>query len=105
MMENNTDQIKRITDMEAALDESRAALDNLEAALKQYASVQDKIQLLDYYYGSDDWNNDYEDQADGKLPEGLKCGVLSEDAIYDLLYDNRDLALHLLETVGAYIQS
>ena len=34
---------------------------------------------------------DYEDDEAGRLPEGLARGVLSEDAVYNLLYEQRVL--------------
>ena len=40
------------------------------------------------YYASRQWMTDFEDDAQGKLPPDLKRGVLSEDAVYNLLADN-----------------
>ena len=42
--------------------------------------------------------SDYDDSNSGKLPKGLKCGVLSEDAVYDLLTDERRIAIQMMET-------
>ena len=44
-----------------------------------------------------EWIKDYEDYEAGKIPKDLPCGVLSEDAVYDLLTENRDLSLEMLE--------
>ncbi len=34
---------------------------------------------------------DFEADEAGKLPEGLKRGVLSEDAVYDLIIEHHEL--------------
>ena len=43
------------------------------------------------YYGSDTWKQDLEDDRQGLLPQDLKRGVLSEDGIWNLLEDWREL--------------
>ena len=43
------------------------------------------LKLLDEYYTSDDWKWDFSLDEAGLLPANLKCGVLSEDGIYNLL--------------------
>ena len=40
---------------------------------------------------------DRDADAEGKLPEDLPRGVLSEDLIYDVIIGNRDNALRMLE--------
>lgn len=90
-------RIERIQAMEALLDETADAVENLANALEDYAAVQAKIQKLGRYYGSDSWYADLDADREGKLPEDLKRGVLSEDLIYDVLTGNRDNALRMLE--------
>ena len=83
-------QIERISHMEKCLDDSRVAIDRLSRALEKYRNVQGKIRELEGYY-SGEWRNDFEDDEAGKLPPELKRGVLSEDAVYDLLSDDREI--------------
>ena len=83
-------QIERISHMEKCLDDSRVAIDRLSRALEEYRNVQGKIRELEGYY-SGEWRNDFEDDEAGKLPPDLKRGVLSEDAVYDLLSDDREI--------------
>ena len=45
----------------------------------------EKIALLDAYYTSGEWREDYEADERGELPPDLKRGVLSQVALYDLL--------------------
>ena len=81
------EQIERITYMEQILDEAAAAVSSLAGALEKYSAVQDRLQELIAYYDSEQWRQDFEDDSAGKLPKTLKRGVLSEDAVYNLLSD------------------
>ena len=47
------------------------------------------------------WREDYEADEVGTLPEDLKRGVLSQDALYDLLSENRELLLRMAEIAKA----
>ena len=81
------EQIKRITYMEQILDEATEAVASLSEALEKYSAIQDKLQELIAYYSSEQWRQDFDDDSAGKLPSSLKRGVLSEDAVYNLLAD------------------
>ena len=54
-------------------------------------------QALEPYYSGGVWRQDYDDDCAGKIPCELKRGVLSEDAVYDLLTDNNYLLKRLRE--------
>ena len=58
---------------------------------------------LDAYYTGEDWLKDFEDDEKGKFPPELKRGVLSEDAVYDLLTEDRQLAAEMLRIVADMI--
>ncbi len=79
------EQIERIQYYEGILDEANKAISDLSKAIEQYEIVREKIIELEAYYVSNTWRRDYEDDETGKLPTDLKRGVLSEDAVYDLL--------------------
>lgn len=81
--------------MERCLVSASAAVKRLEAALDRYESVRQAIAALDEYYGSDLWRKDLADDEAGLLPENLKRGVLSQDAIWNLLADVRTLTTRL----------
>ena len=81
------EQIERITYMEQILDEATEAVSSLSEALEKYSAVQDKLQELVAYYSSEQWRQDFDDDSAGKIPQNLKRGVLSEDAVYNLLAD------------------
>ena len=90
-MNKNKQQIARIRQMERHLGRVTAAVKRLEGALDRWEAVQDAIAALDEYYGSDLWRQDFADDEAGLLPPDLKRGVLSEDGIWYLLSDVRDL--------------
>lgn len=81
--------------MERCLVSASAAVKRLEAALDRYESVRQAIAALDEYYGSDLWRQDLADDEAGLLPENLKRGVLSQDAIWNLLADVHTLTTRL----------
>lgn len=85
------DQIERVTRMEAILDQGEAAVSALDQALDRWAAIQGDLAELEAYYSGGAWMRDYADDEAGKLPRNLKRGVLSEDAVYDLLTDWRRL--------------
>ena len=82
---SQAEQIMRIMRMEENLNEAAAALKALEKALERYEGVQQQIGELAEYYGSGLWFADLADDEAGKLPPELRRGVLSQDAVYDLL--------------------
>ena len=83
--------IERIEYMEEILNEGQAAVSALSEALAAYAALAPRLSELFDYYGSAQWFSDLADDEAGNLPEGLKRGVLSEDAVYNLIDDNRQL--------------
>ena len=91
------DQIQRIQEMEACLDLSARAVGELSRALDTYEEAQKAYRKLYDYYGSARWMKDYEDDEKGKLPATLKRGVLSEDAVYDLIMEHRYLQLRMMK--------
>ena len=81
--------------MERRLDKALAAVKRLSAALDKWEDSQEAIAALDEYYGSDLWRQDFADDEAGLLPADLKRGVLSEDGIWNLLTDYRELGQRL----------
>jgi hypothetical protein len=99
------DRIKRIEEMERRLDASRKAVDTLAEAFAAYEAVQKDYKKLTEYYGSSRWMADYEADEAGKLPADLKRGVLSEDAVYDLITENHDLAVRMLKVITKALEN
>jgi hypothetical protein len=90
-MSDNKEQIARIRLMERRLNQALAAVKRLDSALEKYEAAQEAIAALSEYYGSDLWKQDFAADEAGLLPEGLKRGVLSEDGIWNLLTDCKEL--------------
>ena len=85
-------QTERIVYVEKILDEAASAVQNLSGALEKYQTLLPAVKELTAYYESPLLRQDFEDDCAGKLPKDLKRGVLSEDAVYNLLSDIQ--ALH-----------
>ena len=90
------EQIERIKQMELRMERAAKAVMELSAALENYEAVQEDIAELERYYGSEEWKQDYVDDEVGLLPADLKRGVLSEDGIWNLLEDVRELNNRLI---------
>ena len=99
------EQIERIREMENCLDVSEKAIRELSEALSAFEEIQPRFRQLNDYYGSDQWMQDYSDDEAGELPQDLKRGVLSEDAVYDLITENRELLVRMLRLVTGAIES
>ena len=84
-------QIQRIKHMERQLDKLLAALHTMNEALSGVAKARDAAQALSNYYGSAEWRRDLADDEAGRLPENLKRGVLSEDAIWNALQEYHEI--------------
>ncbi len=98
MKQNRAEEtIRRIREMEPLLDECAEATRDLATQLDRMEALHDKMAALFGYYGSADWHEDREARARGELPADLKCGVLSEDLVYDVITDVRDAAFQMLE--------
>lgn len=85
------EQTERIRQMEQRLNRASAAVMELSAALEKYIEAQESVTILNEYYDSEDWKSDFAADEAGLLPSGLKRGVLSEDAVWNMLSDCREL--------------
>ena len=85
----DSERLQRIIKMERYFDELLE--DNLKnpGLLTASKILQDKIEVLKEYYQSGLWLQDYECDERGELPENLKRGILSQDALYDFFSENK----------------
>ena len=98
---------KRVAEMETALSDCSKAVETLSAGLERMDELEPRMTALFRYYGSEDWYSDREewDRAEKtQLPEGFGAGVLSEDAVYDLITTSRDAAFHMLELATSILR-
>ena len=91
------DQAERITYYEGLLNEAVETIAFMGASLDAFKELQPKIKELDEYYGSESWKQDLADDDAGLLPEDLNRGVLSEDGIWNVLTENKDIIDELKE--------
>ena len=82
-------QIERIKWMEQRFNNALAAIKAESAA--SLKAIKEDVAELSKYYGSELWKLDYAADEAGKLPPDLKRGVLSEDGIWNLLSDYREI--------------
>ena len=99
------DQIERIKTMEEHLDKASQAVKALSEALDLYTEAMESIETIDEYLVSDEWQQDFNDSEAGKLPKDLKCGVLSEDGIWNVVDSSRGLNCQMLEIVSTMLRN
>ena len=90
-------QIERIQKMEERLNHASQAVIKLSAALDDYVETMEDIRVLASYYGSEEWKQDFADDEAHRFPVGMRRGVLSEDAIWNMLEDHRALKARMKE--------
>lgn len=85
------ERIKRITDMEKALNDALALMTRAEEGADALENLHLLIHKLDMYYSSPLWIQDFQADEQGQIPRDLPRGVLSEDGIYNLLFRYRQV--------------
>lgn len=78
--------------------------DKLSSALQEFKDHQKELEKLEKYYYSEDFMKDYDASNKGEIPSGINQGILTEDAIYDLLGDNYYMAREMLDLANYIIQ-
>ena len=94
------DQLARISAMEERLNRAAGALCRLDAALADLETVRQDVAVLAAYYEGPLWRADFEADERGLLPPDLRRGVLSEDAVYDLLAQYGECMARLKKAAG-----
>ena len=77
--------IERIEKMELYFDSVKSAVDINPKDVFENKIISEMYYKLIDYYENGQWLKDYEYDERGKLPTDLKRGVLSQDAVYNLL--------------------
>lgn len=98
------EQLERIQKMEGHLNKYAQVLADAQKALDQLERCQsDYIQLRDYYTGQKFFDDlEYSNSSD--FPENIACGVLSEDAVYDLMGEHFETAISLLDLSSSMLK-
>ena len=79
-------------------------LEDLSKSLKEFKDHQKDFEKLEEYYYSDDFLKDHDASDRGEISDNINQGILTEDAIYDLLGDNYYMARELLDLANYIIQ-
>lgn len=90
-MKNIMEARKRVVEMEKIFNRQLELNQSLSDSLSQLSQEQSTyLQLLDYYQ-SQTYMEDLDLSNKGHF-NGIPCGVLSEDGVYNLLFDRTNLA-------------
>ena len=93
------EQIERIRRMEQILDKAAPVIAQAREAMEKYREIQAETEELIAYYTGNAWKQDFEDDEKGLFPSDLKRGVLSEDAVYELISEQAEL-LRMIKSIG-----
>lgn len=91
------DRIKNIQQHEETLDKAEALLSELEALAREWQQLFPNYIKLIEYYQSEQWIEDYESSNKGEF-SSIKHGVLSQDAIYNLISSVKEISILLMKT-------
>ena len=81
-------RLQRILKYESCMREAQQLLHSRDNADR----LQRLTNELEAYYASDEWKEDFAADEAGLLPKNLKRGVLSEDGIYNLLEEYKEVS-------------
>ncbi len=93
--------IDRIRKNEERLDNINNCIKNVENALEKFKKNKKNINMLNKYYGSTNWFKDKEAYENNEIPK-IKAGVLSEDAVWNMNDDIKELILEMKSIVKSF---
>ena len=93
--------MKRIEDNEKRLDKLSKIVSKLNNNLVNFEDLIQDYYSLNEYYGSKEWFQDKDDFESGKI-KNIKAGVLSEDAVWNLDENIKDLIIKMEEIIKLY---
>lgn len=82
--------VDRVQKNEALFLRQLAFYEKMSALLDEWESIQDKYKMLMGYYESRSYLDDVA-LADQGLFADIPCGVLSQDGIYNFLFDRKNI--------------
>lgn len=97
----NYEYLKKHTETYEKYGELIGRINNILDEFEKNRADFDK--LVEYYY-SEQFKKDYDDSNQGKINSDINQGILTEDAIYDLMGDDYYLALRFLNLANKMIQ-
>ena len=95
---------KHIEEYTKIYEDHKKLIENLANELEKFKNHQDELYRLEKYYHSQAFMDDYDASNNGEISDDINQGILTEDAIYDLLGDNYYMARDLLDLANDIIQ-
>ena len=96
--EERYEHIRRMGEILSRVEQT---LTKAETLLEEWKALQDDFKTLVTYYDSPRWRDDYCDSNDGKIPDEVPQWVLTQDAIFDAIGTEFDLADGYKELIQA----
>ena len=93
--------INRITINEKRFDIIQDNINRLDELLNSFKNNKKELDLLNKYYGSKTWFKDKDSFEKNIIPR-IKAGVLSEDAIWNLNDDIKELISEMKKIIDIY---
>ncbi|MFC3928091.1 DUF4298 domain-containing protein [Streptococcus caprae] len=87
--------IEHLSQMESQLNQGLKSTQILQSALDDCEDSLPGLRQLFAYYGSDAWYQHLELEKAGQIPPHQPRGVLSEDGVYNLILECREIAEQL----------
>lgn len=81
-----------VQDLETKYDDFLVTMEQLQESLDAFNKGYKNYLELNHFYGSKKWLELYEQST-----EGIKCGILSQDQLYDFIIMHNELISELLE--------
>lgn len=97
------ERLENIRRMEEILNRTESFLQEANCLLQRWEALRPDTKRLEKYYYSKQWRKDHEASNREEIPEGMSHGVLSEDAIYNLLGEEHFTALAFLKHITKII--
>lgn len=85
-------RLAKIRQMEHIFNQAYDLIDKMEQLQSEWQRLLPQIRELENYYG-EQWQADYNAYDQGEIPSDMPCGVLSEDAVYNLFIEHKEVAL------------
>ena len=92
---------ERIKENEDRLNNIIMCIKKLEDSINSFNDNLENIELVNKYYGSKNWFKDREKYEKMKI-KNINAGVLSEDAIWNMNEEIKDLILDMEKIINLY---
>ncbi len=104
MNDNITKIKKEVQYFEKILNQTDQLIKELDELTEQFQMNEVNYRSLLTYYGSDSYHQAKDLSEESDELQDIECGVLSEDAVFNLISDHHELAIKLLQTATMMLQ-